>query len=312
MVSLIGKNIDVAASLLKVGKLVAIPTETVYGLAANALDFEAVVQIFSVKNRPTFDPLIVHLLNIESLETYVLKIPQKALLLLERFSPGPLTLLLPKTSLIPDIVTSGSHFVAVRIPSHPMTLELLRKLSFPLAAPSANPFGYISPTNPSHVFDQLGGKIPYILDGGSSSIGVESTIVCIEDDEATLCRFGGIPQEEIEAVIGKVKVEANFKAPGQLKSHYAPKKPIILGNIQKNVERYNKDEIAILSLCTHYEGISHQIQLAPNGSLETAAHTLFSAMRTLDCLPVKYILAESVPNEGLGRAINDRLSRASS
>lgn len=315
MKAIIGKDIKYAASLLTEGKLVAIPTETVYGLAANALDPDAVAKIFLAKNRPTFDPLIVHVASIESMNELVTKIPQKAYDLLEKFSPGPLTVLLPKSDKICDLVTAASPLVGLRIPSHPMTLELLKNLTFPLAAPSANPFGYISPTEAQHVYDQLGDKISYILDGNRSQVGVESTIIGFEEDIPTIYRFGGISQESIESVIGKVSSlttsTSNPKAPGLLKSHYAPKKTVILGNLEKLIQRYNSDDVAVLSLSSHFNNVKHQYILSEKGCLIEAAHNLFAALRELDTLNIKYILAELVPDQGLGKAINDRLIRAS-
>lgn len=315
MSALIGKNIDLAAMLLKSSRLVAIPTETVYGLAANALDEKAVAEIFTAKNRPTFDPLIVHIPSTNALHDLVLAVPQKALDLFDAFSPGPITILLPKSPKISDLVTAASPYVGLRIPRHPMTLELLRQLPFPLAAPSANPFGYISPTTARHVWDQLGSKIPYILDGDRAVVGLESTIVGFENDIPTIYRFGGISQESIEKVVGKVATmthsTSNPKAPGLLKSHYSPKKPVILGNLENLIKKYDKSEIAVLSFNREFADIKHQYQLTKTGCLATAAHNLFDFMRKLDSLPVKYILAELVPDSGLGKAINDRLIRAS-
>jgi L-threonylcarbamoyladenylate synthase len=315
MKALIGKDIAFAASLLSEGKLVAIPTETVYGLAANALNPDSVGQIFTVKNRPTFDPLIVHVSSIESCNQLVTDIPQKALDLIEKFSPGPLTVLLPKSDKICDLVTAASPYVGIRIPSHPMTLELLKSIPFPVAAPSANPFGYISPTTAHHVFDQLGDKIAYILDGGRSKVGLESTIIGFDDEIPTIYRFGGISQESIEKVIGKVNSlttsTSNPKTPGLLQSHYAPKKTVILGNLEKLITRYNQNEVAVLSLSTDFPFIKHQYILSKKGCLMEAAHNLFDALRKMDALDVKMILAELVPDHGLGKAINDRLVRAS-
>jgi L-threonylcarbamoyladenylate synthase len=216
-------------------ELVAIPTETVYGLAANALNPIAVAKIFEAKERPTFDPLIVHTHALNEVENFVSDIHPALLKLAQVFWPGPLTLLLPKKDIIPNLVTSGLDRVGVRIPNHSLTLELLSKLSFPLAAPSANPFGYISPTKAEHVDKQLGTKIPYILDGGACEVGLESTIVGEENGEIIVYRLGGLSIDDIEAVVGKVFVQlnqsSNPKAPGQLKSHYAPKKPVYIGNV---------------------------------------------------------------------------------
>ena len=205
----IGTDILKAKNLLEHGELVAIPTETVYGLAGNALNASAVAKIFSVKNRPAFDPLIVHVPNVNAVYEYVAEIPEKAYALAQRFWPGPLTLLLQKKSIIPDLVTAGLETVGVRCPDHPLTQDLLKILSFPLAAPSANPFGYVSPTTPAHVDEQLGDKIKYILDGGKCEVGIESTIVGMENGEVVVYRMGGLSTEEIESVVGNVKIQTH-------------------------------------------------------------------------------------------------------
>ncbi len=226
----IGTDVAAAKALLEAGNVVGIPTETVYGLAGNALDPDAVLTIFRVKNRPSFDPLIVHTDAISKLDHFVTHIPEPVRRLAEAFWPGPLTLLFPKRDLIPDLVTAGLPAVAIRIPRHPLTLSLLRSLDFPLAAPSANPFGYISPTTAQHVADQLGNQVPYILDGGSADIGLESTIIGVENNQLTVFRLGGMALEQIEAVAGPVAVRthstSNPAAPGMLSSHYAPRKPL--------------------------------------------------------------------------------------
>src|SRR5688572_28570624 len=207
--AVIGKDINKAKSLLENGELVAIPTETVYGLAGNALRSSSVTKIFDVKNRPQFDPLIVHVPDMEHAERYATQIPKQAKVLASHFWPGPLTLLLKRKSTIPDLVTSGLDTVGIRCPNHPLTRELLTSLPFPLAAPSANPFGYVSPTRPEHVQDQLGDKIPYILDGGVCPVGIESTIVGFENDIPIVHRLGGLTLEKIESIVGKVRVQIN-------------------------------------------------------------------------------------------------------
>lgn len=312
----IGKDIAKAKAYLEQGLLVGIPTETVYGLAANALNIEAVVRIFQTKNRPEFDPLIVHVANFDQVKMLVSAFPKPLLMLAERFWPGPLTLLLPKQPLVPDLVTSGLETVGVRMPNHPLTQQLLAQLDFPLAAPSANPFGYISPTKASHVNDQLGSGIPYILDGGSCDVGLESTIVGMEGDQVVVYRIGGLDLHEIQEVVGKLKVmdhsSSNPKAPGMLKSHYAPRKPIIIGNIQEMISSGLYHNFGILSFSQSFpkqKPESVQI-LSPNANLSEAAKNLFTAMRTLDSVDVSVILAELLPDEGLGKAINDRLKRA--
>lgn len=311
-----GTDIDRAAGLLREGLLVAIPTETVYGLAGNALDAHAVAEIFRVKNRPHFDPLIVHGADSDSLFAYAAEVPDDARLLARHFWPGPLTLLLPRTVAIPDLVTAGSPLVALRAPRHPLTQQLLRQLNFPLAAPSANPFGYVSPTTAQHVADQLGSAIPYILDGGPCSVGVESTIVGWPDGVPTVYRLGGVPLEALEEVVGPLQLRthstSNPTAPGQLTQHYSPGKTLLLGDIQMLLNQLGPDvPVAILSYSRSYRSPqAWDVVLAPDGRPETAAQNLFAALRSLDRPEVSTILAEPAPNEGLGRAINDRLRRA--
>ena len=310
----IGQDIQAARQLLEQNQVVGIPTETVYGLAANALSPDAVLTIFQVKNRPAFDPLIVHIDSPAKLDRLVEHIPEPALQLAEAFWPGPLTLLLPKKDIVPDLTTSGLDTVAIRIPNHPLTLELLRSLDFPLAAPSANPFGYISPTSAQHVADQLGDQVPYILDGGISQVGLESTIIGFDEPQPTVFRLGGIALEAIEAVIGPVNVRShstsNPQAPGMLSSHYAPRKPLTL----LTDDQLPKPDAAsgALVFTTPFEGISLQNQyvLSPTGDPNEAARHLFSYLRALDKLPVSHIYAQLLPDDGLGRAINDRLRRA--
>jgi len=314
----IGKDISQAKSLLEQGQLVGIPTETVYGLAGNALNPDAVAKIFATKNRPVFDPLILHTSALERVHEFVIEIPFPLDLLAAKFWPGPLTLLLPKKGIVPDLVTSGLDTVAVRVPNHPLTQQLLSELDFPLAAPSANPFGYISPTKASHVEDQLGGKIAYILDGGDCEVGLESTIVGIEEGKVTVYRLGGLDLNDIKEVVGEVNVmthsTSNPKSPGMLKSHYSPTKPFILGNLEVLISEYSKKGIpfAVLSFHQTFPSINQakQIQLSKVGDLNEAAKNLFAAMRTLDTMDVSVILSELLPEDGLGRAINDRLRRA--
>jgi L-threonylcarbamoyladenylate synthase len=309
----IGKDIKKAKQLLESGELVAIPTETVYGLAGNALDKTSVIKIFETKNRPQFDPLILHVPNLERISNFVLDIPEKAIILAKKFWPGPLTLVLKKKSIIPDLVTAGLDTVGLRCPDHDLTRELLNQLPFPLAAPSANPFGYVSPTRPEHVNDQLGEKIQYILDGGVCPVGIESTIAGFENGEVIIYRMGGLSVEKIESEIGRVQVQlhsvSNPKAPGQLKSHYSPSKPIILGNIIDLLQKYPAHCSGILTFNKDFNS-PYQFVLSQTSSLEEAAKNLFTALRELDKLPVDVILAELVPDHGLGRAINDRLKRA--
>lgn len=308
---------DIAATLLQKGEAVAIPTETVYGLAANALNEAAVAKIYAIKNRPSFDPLIIHLSSFDRVSPYVEEVPDQLQRLADAFMPGPLTILLRKSALIPDIVTAGSPFVAVRVPAHPVTLSLLGKLDFPLAAPSANPFGYISPTTAQHVADQLGDRIYYILDGGPCDVGLESTIVGLnEDGEVEVLRKGGLSVEDIRKVAGDVIVRdistSNPVAPGLLTSHYAPTVPLVLGNLEQLVNDCNPDRTGIIAFRNFVPHIptSHQVVLSPSGNYTDAARNLFAGMRYLDSCDLDVIFAELVPEAHLGLAINDRLRRA--
>ncbi len=314
--AIIGQDLEKAKQYLEGGALVAIPTETVYGLAANALEPLAVARIFEVKNRPSFDPLIVHVASLDRAREFVKEIPDQAHCLVNQLWPGPLTILLNKTEKIPDIVTSGLDRVGIRCPDHPLTRTLLEQLSFPLAAPSANPFGYVSPTTAQHVQDQLGDKIPYILDGGACTVGIESTVIGWENSRPVIYRMGGISVEQIESVIGKVSVQthssSNPQAPGQLQSHYAPRKKFLLGDLEKLAKSNAGRQVGILSFSKNFSGIpkENQLVLSPSSSLTEAAHNLFSMLRQFDQMSIEVVLAEEVPNEGLGRAINDRLRRA--
>lgn len=312
--SIIGTDISLAKKTLENEDLVAIPTETVYGLAANGLISEAVAKIFAAKNRPTFDPLILHTHRLDEVKKYAPSIPAALQVLAEKFWPGPLTLLLEKNELVPDLVTSGLPTVAFRIPNHPLTLTLLQQLSFPIAAPSANPFGYISPTTAQHVDNQLGDRVQYILDGGACTVGVESTIVGIEDEKVVVYRLGGLSIEAIEAVIGKVEVKShsssNPKAPGMLESHYAPRKPMLLGKVEDLLITHATKKVGVLSFQKNYLNTSSNLVLSPTGDTLEAAANLFSYMRLLDSQDIDIILAEELPEAELGRAINDRLRRA--
>lgn len=312
----IGKDIVKAKKLLEQGELVGIPTETVYGLAGNALDENVVVKIFKVKDRPSFDPLIVHVANIAQARQLVESFPDKAEKLATQFWPGPVTFLLKKKGVIPDLVTSGMDTVGIRCPDHPFTQFLLQSLSFPLAAPSANPFGYVSPTQPEHVNAQLGDRIKYILDGGECRVGIESTIIGFESEIPTIFRLGGLSIEDIEKTIGPVDLQLNTssdpKAPGQLKSHYSPRKKVAWGVLSELVVRYSSQKIGVLAFRNKVNGIEldNQMVLSPTGNLEEAAKNLFGNLRELDKKNIDIILAEAVPDIGLGKAINDRLNRA--
>lgn len=313
--SIIGKDIEYAAGLLSNGNIVGIPTETVYGLAANAFDAAAVVKIFEAKKRPFFDPLIVHTNSIERAAEFVLELPDLVKQLYQKFSPGPLTILLKRNAdIIPDIVTSGLDTVAVRIPNHPLTLQLLEQLQFPLAAPSANPFGYVSPTTAQHVADQLGEEVPYILDGGSCDVGVESTIVSVEGNKIIVHRLGGVTVDDLQAFTSTVELRisssSNPVAPGTLESHYSPNKRLYYEDaIPTEVNLENAFYIGYNQYHTNIKK-EHQLLLSEKADLAEAAHNLFAALRMADKTAKGVIIIAHLPNVGLGMAINDRLNRA--
>ena len=316
-----GTDLILAKKLLTEGKLVAIPTETVYGLAANGLDETAVAGIFSAKNRPTFDPLILHVASIEQAQSLCTDWPEMADKLACAFWPGPLTLILPKANHVPDLTTSGQPTVGIRMPNNKLTLELLSTLPFPLAAPSANPFGYVSPTKAQHVADQLGDRIDYILDDGDCSVGIESTIIAIENGAPKVLRLGGLSLERISDVLGVPVLEhlnqnSNPQAPGQLDQHYSPRCKLIALNtmpasdidpsvpiIYFSKQEAQRDSNNNLSDGPHY-------YLSDSGDTNQAASNLFSTLRRLDQDNQKIAYFEWAPQNGLGRAINDRLERA--
>jgi L-threonylcarbamoyladenylate synthase len=306
----VGADVEHAAQILKEGKLVGIPTETVYGLAANALDPTAVLGIFKAKNRPTFDPLIVHVKSLEHAREFVQELPPNAKELAERFWPGPLTLILKKKDIIPDVVTSGLPFVGIRVPNHPMTQRLLSQLDFPLSAPSANPFKYVSPTTAEHVLEQLGNQVNYVLDGGPCSVGVESTIVSFVEDVPKVLRLGGLTIETLEKVLGEFHYElhqgSNPTAPGQLDKHYATLKPIELVNELPGEKEPRTTYIGFGGNLP----ISIEFNLSENADYAEAAQNLFDVLRRADKSDSTKIVVMRVPDVGLGRAINDRLKRA--
>jgi L-threonylcarbamoyladenylate synthase len=315
--SIIGTDIAHAARLLQAGELVAIPTETVYGLAGNALNDQAIQKIYAAKGRPSNNPLIVHIDDIAGMDAVAQDIPEIARLLALTFWPGPLTLVLPKRPQIPMSVTAGLSTVGVRVPDHPLTRALLQVLPFPLAAPSANPFGYISPTTAAHVEAQLGDKIPYILDGGPCRAGIESTIVGFEDGMAVIYRLGAIAPDAILRVISNVRMHTHEKhkplSPGMLPYHYSPRTKFILAeNIAQILPQYAAANTGILSLNQAFAQIpsSHQFQLSPSSDLTEAAQHLYQYLHQLDALQLDVILAERMPETGLGLSINDRLERA--
>ncbi|HSP96490.1 MAG TPA: L-threonylcarbamoyladenylate synthase [Candidatus Dormibacteraeota bacterium] len=304
-----------AAALLRDGAVVAFPTETVYGLGADATNAVAVAHIFSIKNRPSFDPLIVHLADAGALPTVAAACPDAARRLAAHYWPGPLTIVLPKTDRVPDIVTAGLPSVAVRVPDHPVARQLIAAADRPIAAPSANPFGYVSPTTAQHVAAQLGDAVPMILDGGPCRVGVESTIVSFLAPVPILLRPGAITLEMLEAELGEVHVGVDAPlptAPGQLPRHYAPHTPVEIVADIAAIAPAARAGTALLSCAPVADtaGFAHVEVLSPSGDLEAAAARLFAALRALDGGGCSHVYAVAVPERGIGRAIMDRLRRA--
>ncbi|WP_029038804.1 L-threonylcarbamoyladenylate synthase [Salinimicrobium xinjiangense] len=312
------KIFDRAISELKNGGIIAIPTETVYGLGGNALSEAAVKKIFDLKKRPLYNPLIVHIASVNELEKLAKSIPDVAYKLANTFWPGPLTLILKKKKIIPSIVTAGLDTVAVRIPDHKLTLELLKKLPFPLAAPSANPFGSISPTKPYHVLKYFGNQLNLILDGGECQRGIESTIVGFDKAEnPVIFRQGAITAEEIEKVTGKLRFSIHDnqrpKAPGMLSRHYSPNtKSCFTNNIKTTLESLKGKKVGTLLFQYPLEDLplDHQEILSKSGDLKVAAKNVYAAMHRLDQKNLDIIVFEQLPEKGLGITINDKLRRA--
>ena len=314
--SIISKDIQKAVDLLTTEHLVAIPTETVYGLAGNIYSEKAIKSIFSTKKRPFFNPLIVHIPSVEYLENIVTHVPEKAKKLATAFWPGSMTLVLKKSDKIPDLITANKDTVAVRVPNHPTTLELLQKLPFPLAAPSANPFGSISPTKAEHVEGYFKDDLKMVLDGGSCTNGIESTIIGFENDEPVIYRLGALALEEIEAVVGSIKIknkkETNPDAPGMLARHYAPStKTILVDNVASEIKNHTNKKIGVIVFNNSLDNSSlTEIILSKNGLFEEAAANLYDSLHHLDKQNLDVIIAERFPDFGLGKSINDRLNRA--
>lgn len=304
-------DLAAAANLLRSGGVVAFPTETVYGLGANAFDAAAVARIFEAKARPTFDPLIVHLPHRNALEDVAEPLTEREAVVARAFWPGPLTLVLRKTARIPGIVTSGLDTVGVRVPAHGVAHELLRLAGVPLAAPSANPFGYLSPTHAEHVVRMLDGRIDGVVDGGATTFGIESTILMLEP-EPVLLRHGAVPVEEIEAAIGPVARRTHAQAPaapGQLEQHYSPSLPLRVVDFTE-VPDEERAPAAALAFRDTPSGYAQARALSPRGDLREAAAHLFEVLHALDRSGCARIDVERVPDAGLGAAINDRLRRA--
>jgi L-threonylcarbamoyladenylate synthase len=313
----ISNNILKAKELLVNDDLVAIPTETVYGLAGNIYSEKAINLIFKTKNRPFNNPLIVHIHSKELLENIAADVPKKAKKLAEAFWPGALTLVLKKKNDIPYSITAGKDTVAVRVPNHPVTLELLRAIDFPLAAPSANPFGSISPTSSQHVADYFENSLKMVLEGGICAKGIESTIIGFDNENAILYRLGSIAVEDIESVIGPIfianKNDDAPEAPGMLSRHYAPKTRTILSyDIENEIKKYPNYKIGVLLFQNSIKDNSNiAIEvLSYLGDLNEAATNLYAAMHRLDKKELDLIIAQKFPDNDLGKSINDRLERA--
>jgi L-threonylcarbamoyladenylate synthase len=309
---MISTNVEHAVRLLEAGGLVAFPTETVYGLGALALNATAVARIFEVKRRPRFDPLIVHVAEASQAFELCAQLPPIAELLAEKFWPGPLTLVLPKVNSVPDIVTSGLPSVALRVPAHPIAQQLLRMLNAPVAAPSANRFGQVSPTRALHVETDLGAEVPLILDGGSCQKGVESTVLSLLEGEPTLLRPGATACEDIERLVGPIRVSCEGgtipQSPGQLTSHYAPRTP--MQPLGPDTLPAANERVGLLAFqASPVSSFSEVEVLSATGDLLEAAATLFAALRRLDDKSLDRIVCEMVPPHGIGVAINDRLAR---
>lgn len=303
-----------AAHILQSGGIVAFPTETVYGLGAVVFDEKAVARVFQEKQRPSFDPLIVHVSGPEQLSQLVDELPAAAGALMEQFWPGPLSLVLPKTVAVPDLVTAGLPTVAVRMPRHPLALDLIERTGKPIAAPSANPFGYLSPTTAEHVLRHLGDRVDMVLDGGPCAVGLESTVLSLVGPRPAILRAGGIAREAIEEVVGNTietgTASDRATSPGQTPSHYSPRTPIVLAatggevpsGLRRGRLRFGRQGAGA--------GFAAVEDLSPVGDVQEAAINLFAALHRLDALGLDVIVADSVPETGLGVAVMDRLRRA--
>ena len=304
-------NIDIAAKYIQEGKLVAFPTETVYGLGANVFNQLAVAKIFEIKDRPSFDPLIVHIADWQQLEKLVLNSDKRVYKLAEKFWPGPLTIVLPKSNIVPDIVTSGLTTVGIRMPDNEIALELIRKSDCPIAAPSANKFGRISPTTAAHVKNQLP-DVDYILDGGKTTVGIESTIIQLTDVGFQILRNGVITQEELQALIpyDNKPVSEKISAPGMLKSHYSPRKKLLIADNSSLAT--DKSKAGLISFTGELEtGYRKVIRVSSRKDMKDYAVNMFEAMHTLeDDSDIEIIIAEPVSETGIGKAIMDRLRKA--
>ncbi len=307
----ISDNIEIASRYIQEGKLVAFPTETVYGLGANALNPMAVAKIFEVKERPSFDPLIIHIAEVKDLEKLILSTDKRVYKLAEKFWPGPLTMVLPKSHIVPDIVTSGLPTVGIRMPGNEIALELIRKSNCPIAAPSANKFGRISPTTAEHVRKQLP-DVDYILDGGKTTVGIESTIIKFTQHGFQILRSGIITQEEIETIIAHDNTThlEKLSAPGMMESHYSPRKRMLIA--ESKPLNIDKSKAGLISFSGELEnGYRKVIRVSENNDMKDYAVNMFEAMHSFeDDDEIEIIIAEPVSEIGIGKAIMDRLRKA--
>lgn len=322
-----------AAVIIRAGGLVAFPTETVYGLGANALDAAAVARIFRAKQRPAHDPVIVHVADVSELDRIAARVPDVARDLAARFWPGPLTLVLPKAEIVPDMVTAGGPTVAVRCPNHPLALALIRAADTPIAAPSANRFSRTSPTTAQHVWEDLAGRIDLILDGGPTPIGVESTVLDVSGEQPVILRPGGVTAEALAAALGRPLAGpgvqngagAVLASPGMLDRHYAPRTPLWLFSgsttaihaamsVEIEAARGRGRRVALMLAAEDvqaFEGTEAEAAIVgPLDQPDEVARNLFQTMRSLDAAGVDLILARDFPSAGLGQAVRDRLRRA--
>jgi L-threonylcarbamoyladenylate synthase len=307
------KEIEIAAQLIREGKVVAFPTETVYGLGANALNAMAVARIFELKERPSFDPLIVHIAAFDELAQLTTSTDKRVELLAERFWPGPLTIILPKSDIVPDIVTSGLETVGIRMPSNPVARELIRSAGCPVAAPSANKFGQLSPTRAGHVAKQLP-DVDYILDGGQATVGIESTIIALNEKGFEILRHGVITRDEIEQWVPYFALpddeKTNIVSPGMLKSHYSPGKPIYILDATTPPPA-DRSRVGLVSFKgDDTDGYAQVEVLSEEGDLKLCAVNLFAAIHRLEESDVDSIVAQAVPEVGVGIAIMDKLRKA--
>lgn len=323
-----------AAQLLRAGRLVAFPTETVYGLGARGLDPDAVERIFIAKGRPHSDPVILHVADATWVRELVRETPPLLATLAEAFWPGPLTVVLPRSARVPDLVTAGMDSVAVRVPAHPVALELIRRVGEPIAAPSANLFGRTSPTVAHHVLQDLAGRIDAVLDGGSTTVGVESTVLDLCGEQPAILRPGGITREALEAVLGCAVYlrgaaagddTAPQRSPGLLTRHYSPRAEVLLYDgpdaaVYSAVRRVARESdprtTALLLFSEDLEPLrdlaGERVDLGSRADPAQAAHALYAAFRDLDARGIRRILVRTAPPAGLGAALNDRLTRAAS